>query len=123
MSLRRGQPVAIVNGKNKGLTGTFEKTVGMRYCVAVLDGSTDEQRFYRTSVKAAMVVVPPFSPPAHAMPARATPARKKRPEDSEAQAKQLMIEEMLNDLEQAKNVINSLEDKLQIMTRFIHLTK
>jgi hypothetical protein len=39
----------------------------------------------------------------------------KEAEDSKAQAKQLMIEELLNDLEQAKHVINSLEDKLQII--------
>jgi hypothetical protein len=115
MSLRYGQPVAIVKGNNKGSTGTFVKNVALRYCVVMLEGSTEGQRFLRTSVKAAMVVVPPSSPPVPLRQARATPARKKRPGDSDARPKQLMIEEMQDDLEQVKNVIASLEDKLRIM--------
>jgi hypothetical protein len=114
-TLYPGQPVAIVKGVNRGATGIFVKNVALRQCIVRLDGHDDDQRFLRTSVRAAIVVAPPLSPPSSAGLARATPARKKRPGDSETPPRQLMVDEMLAELNQAKNIIASLEDKLRIM--------
>jgi hypothetical protein len=56
-----GDHVAIVRGPNRGKNGTFVRNVGVTSCHVVLKGKVQEQKFWLTSVAAAMVVpVPPF---------------------------------------------------------------
>ena len=62
MSLRPGQPVKITRGRLKGDTGTFVKYTSPMFCKVLRDGHTQDERFQRASIEAAMVNIPEAAP-------------------------------------------------------------
>jgi hypothetical protein len=99
-----GDPVLVVKGRNKGKKGTFVRHSALS-CFVILDGSSQEQRFLKTSVVAAIV-----DPPVQAPLARehAVLAREERPSPISAQ-------ELLRSLDDVKDAINSLETQLRAL--------
>jgi hypothetical protein len=110
-----GDHVAIVRGPNRGKNGTFVRNVGVTSCHVVLKGKVQEQKFWLTSVAAAMVVpVPPFPAVAATAPARTAPrARVERPEERPVRnVTNVQIQGILNELEVAQNTLHSLESTI-----------
>jgi hypothetical protein len=109
-----GDHVAIVRGANRGKNGTFVRNVGVASCHVVLEGKVNEQKFWLTSVAAAMVVpVPPLPAVAATARVRTPRARVERPEERPGEnMMNVQIQGILNELEVAENTLHSLENTI-----------